>query len=194
MAGCWSRASAFASWRKRAIIPGVHAISGCRTLQARRRSRSTSHSSYTSANPPRPTSFLTWYLGPSARARRSTVGWAVEGVVGVGAAAARSLEITVGDGLPHAGQNAEPSGSSARPRAGPGALRGGNGGTVRVGAARRNEVGGLVPRSDFPPRPPSAFAGLLWFFRKCRDIPDVWPGRAPLQPPGDRAAGRRLPR
>src|SRR5207247_307064 len=108
------RASAFASWRKRAIIPGVHAISGCRTLQARRRSRSTSHSSYTSANPPRPTSFLTWYLGPSARAKRSAVGWAVGGVVGVGVAAARSLEITVGDGLPHPGQNAEPSGISAR--------------------------------------------------------------------------------
>src|SRR6266550_642299 len=114
MAGCCSRASALASWRKRAIIPGVHAISGWSTLQARRRSRSASHSSYTSANPPRPTSLFTWYLGPSARASRSAAGWAVETVAGVAVDTARSLEITVGEGLPHVGQNAEPAGISAR--------------------------------------------------------------------------------
>src|SRR5213594_3052267 len=114
MAGCWRRASALASWRKRVSMPGVQAISGCSTLQARRRSRSWSHSSYTSANPPRPTSRLTWYLGPSARARRSAVGTAVGADAGCGAAATRSLVMTVGEGLPHAGQNAEPVGISAR--------------------------------------------------------------------------------
>src|SRR5437667_104133 len=35
MAGCWRRASALASWRKRVSMPGVQAISGCSTLQAR---------------------------------------------------------------------------------------------------------------------------------------------------------------
>src|SRR3989440_2641005 len=114
MAGCWRRASALASWRKRVSMPGVQAISGCSTLQARRRSRSWSHSSYTSANPPRPTSRLTWYLGPSARARRSAVGTAVGADAGCGGAATRSLVMTVGEGLPHAGQNAEPVGISAR--------------------------------------------------------------------------------
>src|SRR3989449_1543926 len=46
------------------------------TLHARRRSRSLSHSSYTSAKPPRPIRRFTSYLGPSARARRSAVGTA----------------------------------------------------------------------------------------------------------------------
>src|ERR1051325_3090085 len=73
MDGCCSRASAFASWRNRASMPGVHAISGWSTLQASRRSRSLSHSSYTSANPPRPTRRRTSYLDPSPRASRSAV-------------------------------------------------------------------------------------------------------------------------
>src|SRR5438132_258980 len=118
MAGCCRRASAFASWRNRAIMPGVHAISGCRTLQARRRSRSTSHSSYASANPPRPTSFFTWYLAPSARASRSAVacGTGAGAPAVAGLDAARSLEMTVGEGLPQVGQKAEPVGISARQR------------------------------------------------------------------------------
>src|SRR6266704_1136219 len=117
MAGCCRRASAFASWRNRAIMPGVHAISGCRTLQASRRSRSLSHSSYTSANPPRPTSRRTSYFVPSARARRCAVGTpakAAAGAAPVGSRATRSFVITVGDGVPHDGQNAEPVGISAR--------------------------------------------------------------------------------
>src|SRR5881296_1389363 len=107
-------------------MPGVQAISGCSTLQASGRSRSLSHSSYTSAKPPRPTSRLTSYLGPSARARRSAVvatfplsvpergSGGEDAPTGRGVAAARSLVITVGDGLPHAGQNADPVGMSAR--------------------------------------------------------------------------------
>src|SRR2546422_5460665 len=61
-------------------------------------------------SPPRPTSRFTWYLAPRARARRSAVGTAV----GAGEGAARSLVMTVGEGLPQAGQNAEPVGISAR--------------------------------------------------------------------------------
>src|SRR6266566_4982559 len=117
MAGCCSRASALASWRKRASIPGVQAISGCSTLQASRRSRSLSHSSYTSAKPPRPTSRRTSYLSPSARARRCAVGTpasAAAGAAAVGSRTTRSFVITVGDGVPQDGQNAEPEGMAAR--------------------------------------------------------------------------------
>src|SRR5437879_1170579 len=95
-------------------MPGVHAISGWSTLQASRRSRSLSHSSYTSANPPRPTRRRTSYLDPSARARRCAVGTPASPAAGTGVATARSLVITVGDGVPQAGQNAEPDGISAR--------------------------------------------------------------------------------
>src|SRR3989449_267576 len=117
MAGCCSRASALASWRKRASIPGVQAISGCSTLQASRRSRSLSHSSYTSAKPPRPTSRRTSYLSPSARARRCAVGTpasAAAGAAAAGSRTTRSFVITVGDGVPQDGQNAEPEGIAAR--------------------------------------------------------------------------------
>src|SRR5881409_4180745 len=117
MAGCCRRASALASWRKRASIPGVQAISGCSTLQASRRSRSLSHSSYTSAKPPRPRSRRTSYLSPSARARRCAVGTpasATAGAAAAGSRTTRSFVITVGDGVPHDGQNAEPDGISAR--------------------------------------------------------------------------------
>src|SRR5207237_2457833 len=113
IAGCCRRASAFASWRKRASMPGVHAISGWSTLHARRRSMSLSHSSYTSANPPRPTRRRTSYLEPSARARRWAVGTPASPAAGT-AAAARSFVMTVGDGVPQLGQNAEPEGISAR--------------------------------------------------------------------------------
>src|SRR2546422_341338 len=117
MAGCCSRASALASWRKRVTIPGVQAISGCSTLQASRRSRSLSHSSYTSAKPPRPTSRRTSYLSPSARARRCAVGTpasAAAGAAAAGSRTTRSFVITVGDGVPQDGQNAEPEGIAAR--------------------------------------------------------------------------------
>src|SRR6185312_12221974 len=114
MDGSCSRASAFASCRKRASIPGVQAISGWRTLQARRRSRSLSHSSYTSAKPPRPIRRLTSYLAPSARARRSAVGTAGGAPAAGGVAVARSSVITVGEAEPHAGQKAAPRGISAR--------------------------------------------------------------------------------
>src|SRR5207245_3403185 len=112
MAGSCRRASAFASCRKRASMPGVQAISGWSTLQARRRSRSLSHSSYTSAKPPRPMRRFTSYFGPSARARRSDVGAAT--AAGAGATVARSFVITVGEAEPHAGQKAAPRGISAR--------------------------------------------------------------------------------
>src|SRR6266581_7776335 len=113
--GCCSRASAFASWRKRASMPGVHAISGWSTLHASRRSRSLSHTSYTSAKPPRPTKRRTSYFAPSARASRSAVGTPARAAAGAaGAAAARSFVITVGDAVPHEGQNAEPGGISDR--------------------------------------------------------------------------------
>src|SRR5438445_12029802 len=95
-------------------MPGVHAISGWSTLQASRRSRSLSHSSYTSANPPRPTRRRTSYLDPSARARRGAVGTPASPAAGTAVAAARSFVITVGDGVPQAGQTAEPDGTSAR--------------------------------------------------------------------------------
>src|SRR5256714_4665031 len=111
--GCCSRASAFAPGRKRASRPGVHAIWGWSTLHASRRSRSLSHNSYTSATPPRPTRRRTSYLDPSARARRCAVGTPASPAAGT-AAAARSFVMTVGDGVPQAGQNAEPDGISAR--------------------------------------------------------------------------------
>src|SRR2546430_5898319 len=94
-------------------MPGVHAISGWSTLHASRRSRSLSHSSYTSANPPRPTRRRTSYLEPSARARRWAVGTPASPAAGT-AAAARSFVMTVGDGVPQDGQNAEPEGIAAR--------------------------------------------------------------------------------
>src|SRR6266542_3290571 len=132
MAGCCSRASAFASCPKRASMPGVQAISGWSTLHARRRSRSLSHSSYTSAKPPRPIRRFTSYLGPSARARRSDVVLTPcpplptgEGELTTsplsgtergsgGEAVARSFVITVGEAEPHVGQKAAPRGISAR--------------------------------------------------------------------------------
>src|SRR5437763_14231181 len=88
-------------------MPGVHAISGWSTLHASRRSRSLSHSSYTSANPPRPTRRRTSYLEPSARARRWAVGTPASPAAG-------TAVTTVGDGVPTAGQNGEPEGDSAR--------------------------------------------------------------------------------
>src|SRR5437016_9936181 len=95
-------------------MPGVHAISGWSTLHASRRSRSLSHSSYTSANPPRPTRRRTSYLEPSARARRWAVGTPASPTAGTGVAVTRSFVITVGEGVPQLGQNAEPEGISAR--------------------------------------------------------------------------------
>src|SRR5881628_607158 len=56
---------------------------------------------------------LTSYLAPSAWARRSAVG-AARAAGAAGTAAARSLVITVGEAVPHAGQNAAPSGIAVR--------------------------------------------------------------------------------
>src|SRR2546421_6762104 len=108
-------------------MPGVHAISGWSTLHASRRSRSLSHNSYTSANPPRPTRRRTSYLDPSARARRCAAGTPASAGAGTAAVLPTSplsgtergtggedVVTTVGDGVPQAGQNAEPDGISAR--------------------------------------------------------------------------------
>src|SRR5438477_1089602 len=112
-------------------MPGVHAISGWSTLQASRRSRSLSHSSYTSANPPRPTRRRTSYLEPSARARRWAVGTPAspaagtvltpcpplpsgEGGLAYSGSGGEGVVTIVGDGVPQLGQNAEPEGISAR--------------------------------------------------------------------------------
>src|SRR5437762_6630348 len=108
-------------------LPGVHAISGWSTLHARRRSRSLSHSSYTSANPPRPTRRRTSYLEPRARARCWAVGTPASPAAGTAVVLPTSplsgtkrgtggedVVTTVGDGVPQAGQNAEPEGISAR--------------------------------------------------------------------------------
>src|SRR5256885_1889681 len=142
--GCCSRASAFASWRKRASMPGVHAISGWSTLQASRRSRSLSHSSYTSAKPPRPTRRRTSYLDPSARARRCAVGvlaWRFQERVAfpaprgpvpdpkrVGVANGETIELTTEDG------------------------------TRLVGWYLAS------PILHHPPQPSQPAAGLLWFY------------------------------
>src|SRR3989449_10777567 len=87
------------------------------TLHARRRSRSLSHSSYTSAKPPRPIRRFTSYLGPSARARRSSVVLTPCPPLPSGegeCTTARSSVITVGEAEPHAAQKAAPRGISAR--------------------------------------------------------------------------------
>src|SRR5256886_2934746 len=141
MAGSCSRASAFASCRNRASMPGVQAISGWSTLHARRRSRSLSHSSYTSAKPPRPIRRFTSYLGPSARTRRSAVGTAGGGPAGGGAPGAPPFLVTGGGGHPPAGGEGAPPGVSARAGGG-----GGGGGPapekLRPGARGQRRAGG----------------------------------------------------
>ncbi|HUK22233.1 MAG TPA: hypothetical protein VLV45_11855 [Gemmatimonadales bacterium] len=58
---------------------------------------------------------LTWYFEPRARARRSTVERTLASSAGASVrAAGRSLEMTVGEGLPQEGQNAAPVGMSER--------------------------------------------------------------------------------
>src|ERR1051325_2719184 len=115
MDGCCSPARALAPLRNPASMPGVHAISGWSTLQASRRSRSLSHSSYTSANPPRPTRRRTSYLDPSPRASRSAVVLGTSPLSGPERGAAGEDGVTtVGEGVPQLGQNAEPEGISAR--------------------------------------------------------------------------------
>src|SRR2546427_712976 len=136
MAGSCSRASAFASCRNRASMPGVQAISGWSTLHARRRSRSLSHSSYTSAKPPRPIRRFTSYLGPSARARRSAVGTAGGAPGGGGAAGAPAFLVTVGEAAPadqalHLVLGTERAGET---------LRGGHGGRSAGGGRHRGRT------------------------------------------------------
>src|SRR5574341_361850 len=72
-------------------MPGVQATSGRRTLTARRRSRSLSQTSYTSANPPRPSSRRTSYLGPSAVLSRAWISASERGCVMRGRSGHRHL-------------------------------------------------------------------------------------------------------
>src|SRR3989449_10234372 len=78
------------------------------TLHARRRSRSLSHSSYTSAKLPRPIRRFTSYLGPSARTRRSAVGTAGGGPAAGGTPGARAVVVTGGGGGPPPGAEGPP--------------------------------------------------------------------------------------
>src|SRR2546429_9554987 len=74
-------------------------------------------SDLTSAKPPRPIRRFTSYLGPSARARRSSVVLTPCPPVPSGEGertTARSSVITVGEAEPHAAQKAAPRGISAR--------------------------------------------------------------------------------
>src|SRR6266513_3037784 len=167
MDGCCNRASAFASWRKRASMPGVHAISGWSTLHASRRSRSLSHSSYTSANPPRPTRRRTSYLEPSARARRWAVGTPASPAAGTVVVLPTSplsgtergtggedILTTVGDGVPQLGQNAE---------------------QVEVTMEDGTRLVGWYLASTILHQPPQPAAGLLWFYGNGETIAAIWP-------------------
>src|SRR5437773_442309 len=177
--GSSRRANAFASCRKRASIPGVQAISGWSTLHASRRSRSLSHSSYTSAKPPRPMSRFTSYFGPSARARRSSVVLTPcslpsgEG----GFTTARSFVITVGEAEPHAGQKAELVSGDGTKLVGwyLKAVEGGGG---------RSKAGHDDGASTAFHRPPPTSPALLWFYGNGETVAAIWPIVREFQPPG----------
>src|SRR5690349_20301528 len=73
MLACSSFAAARVSRWKRSTMPAVQATSGLRTFTASRRSKSLSHTSYTSAKPPDPTRRFTSYLAPRALLRLAKV-------------------------------------------------------------------------------------------------------------------------